>query len=643
MLTKEIEQQIKLTLIKNFINENNRVPNSGELNELIINYNKNHSLVDGINQYNDVLRINEESSYSKYNLLFDDISSNINLLSSYLEKLKSKIQNRMYSNLDYLSNLESDYSSLNNKLSQILLSTGLSTNLISLIYEDFSNLKYLYENTNVNIQQNNIYSDYSSLETLEIDYNIEYYLSNSSFLYTKEAGTISSLKELDSKYWSIEVFSEDKKPVTLILKLSFNDIESFNHLNLGLDSHTGTSIVLSSSNDDTNYNIINSLNINSNIVNIPFNGEAKYLLLAITKTLPSKYDGKNYLFDFKFDYISFSNSEFSSESEVIMGPYTLVDIFNDPINFSYLKFESCTTINDNSAIQFYLSYDLDSWIPINNNDGSSILYVNSASIVDEYVQINDDYQDTNSDADNIDSVLLTDSQIVLNQKLPISLLDKINLYNIDLRRGLPSDLTVFDTDSGWFYNPSKQTYNTTILVNNASNVILDLGYTSAYIDGVYQTGKVFLSNGFHSFETNQANWIEIEDSISSESLLKAQDPLYPYNHKYLIEGYNYISSFVGQKNYSSIGEYFSHKVKYVSDSEMSTSNDLDIFTFKIKDDYIYIVLNTNKDYSDWQNELFKINIYLNNNITYNIYIKCKFISYDNVSSSNLHNFTIKVI
>lgn len=639
MLKEKASKLVKYELIKQFINENNRVPNSGELNELLIAYNKNTVSSDGLSFFNSKIRVNEESSAELYNSLMNDISGNTKLLNSYLDKVLSKIQNRMYSNLCFLSNLESDYSKLNNQLSQILLTSGTDTNLVSLIYEDFSNLEKVYSQTNVSLQQNNVFSDYESLVTSDVEYKLDYYSPVSDILYSKEEGTLDKLKELDGSFWGVKLYTETNKAITLILTISLNEIQSLGYLNLALDSWNGTTITTEVSLNNEDFTILNSISVNSNIVNIPINTEVKYIVLAITKNNSSSFDGKNYCYDFRFDYLSFSDISFATDSEIIMGPYEVTDIFGTPQNFSYIKFDTCTTLNDNSTIQFYISYDAENWVPVNNIEGSNLLFANSVSSIDEFEQINTSIDLSKVDSENIDQLNIKGNQTLLNIKLPISFIDQIDLNAALFKRGtVPEGST---SGTGWIYIPETESYLTTFY--NESDIVFDLGFTTAIIDNVKQTGKVSLTSGYHTFQTSQMNWIEITSDLTSETSIKAQDPLYPYNHKYLIEGYKYPTSFVGEKIYNSIGEYFSCKLKYVSESEFSQRDDLDIFTLKIKDNYIYFIINSEKELSDWLNESFSLTLYLNADTVNNIYVKVNFISYDNVTTSNLHNFTIKVI
>ena len=61
-----------------------------------------------------------------------------------------------------------------------------------------------------------------------------------------------------------------------------------------------------------------------------------------------------------------------------------------------------------------------------------------------------------------------------------------------------------------------------------------------------------LEKGFHTIKTSSANYLKVSSYLGSLEELEEEDKLYPYNHKYLFEGYSYPQSFQGEKNYFGI-------------------------------------------------------------------------------------------
>ena len=92
--------------------------------------------------------------------------------------------------------------------------------------------------------------------------------------------------------------------------------------------------------------------------------------------------------------------------------------------------------------------------------------------------------------------------------------------------------------NGWGFE--EPYYKTTIYTDNPDGIDVDFGGKPAIIDGVPLSGKNNIPVGAHTAEIHKDNWKEITVAgTHSLAVLKAADTLYPYNHRYLIEGYSY--------------------------------------------------------------------------------------------------------
>lgn len=87
-------------------------------------------------------------------------------------------------------------------------------------------------------------------------------------------------------------------------------------------------------------------------------------------------------------------------------------------------------------------------------------------------------------------------------------------------------------DRGWAFDGTY--YTSFFYVSQDSGLTIDFGDESLEIDNLRTTGQVTLSKGFHKIKTHKNNWREI--SPADISTTDNPDLLYPYNHKYLIEG-----------------------------------------------------------------------------------------------------------
>ena len=87
-------------------------------------------------------------------------------------------------------------------------------------------------------------------------------------------------------------------------------------------------------------------------------------------------------------------------------------------------------------------------------------------------------------------------------------------------------------DSGWHFDGTY--YSCMFFVNEESGKVIDFGQKTVIIDNVSTIGQVTLSKGVHKIKTHKDNWRSIEPL--EITTLDNIDILYPYNHKYLIEG-----------------------------------------------------------------------------------------------------------
>jgi hypothetical protein len=97
---------------------------------------------------------------------------------------------------------------------------------------------------------------------------------------------------------------------------------------------------------------------------------------------------------------------------------------------------------------------------------------------------------------------------------------------------------VRDVAHGWgFHDPW---YTCVVYVQNPAGVTIDFGSKAIVLDGEPKTGRLTIGFGRHAIRAHKDNWKEFSASgISTLAALKSADSLYPYNHRYLIEGFPY--------------------------------------------------------------------------------------------------------
>lgn len=156
-----------------------------------------------------------------------------------------------------------------------------------------------------------------------------------------------------------------------------------------------------------------------------------------------------------------------------------------------------------------------------------------------------------------------------------NIFDSSDIYNVV--RGIPA---------GWGKADDK--YYCSLYVSTSDGIRFNFGSTTCIIDGVERTGEVVLPQGLHSFQTAVTNWYNFYTESytvpTTDAALGAVDPLYPYNHKVIIEGFSYIDDFVGERKYGAgadiVAQYYCKRTSaYDLENNTSATEMLKWFAF----------------------------------------------------------------
>jgi hypothetical protein len=196
--------------------------------------------------------------------------------------------------------------------------------------------------------------------------------------------------------------------------------------------------------------------------------------------------------------------------------------------------------------------------------------------------------------------------------------DNTSGLDVFLSGGKYYSKTVRGTPRGW--GSDGLVYTCYFEILNPEGKVFNFGSTTCSIDGQLVTGSVSIPAGVHKFLTESKYWFDIAPSypliLSKESQLKLADPLYPYNHKLIIEGYKYSSSFEGERVYSgsdNSAEFYATRTS-MFDIENNTK-DYSYFAVKGVGNYEYesttfatiaVAVEFDASNSDYTNELFLV-------------------------------------
>jgi hypothetical protein len=318
------------------------------------------------------------------------------------------------------------------------------------------------------------------------------------------------------------------------------------------------------------------------------------------------------------------------------------DKSGEPILFSKISLDICEETPENTSIKYYISGSKDNsiwtdWLPISPKSSKDINYPKVINFSGA------DWKDNNSEetpkiyeSDEIPQKSITtefdesyigykfknDTFGMVNTAIKTSLEEDITRIgnSIVLWRNIrdkdstdyPDIQTVRNVQRGWGLSGSN--YSCYFEIINSNGIIIDFGNRPCELDGQLVSGIVNINSGIHKFSTSADYWQDISTSIvdlsliSTEETLSSIDPLYPYNHKYLIEGFPYPIGFKGDKKYKGTdisAEFYCKKI-----SLFNLENNIDdLGKFAVKSigpsdsPTIGIVLRFDPTNSDFSNEL----------------------------------------
>ncbi len=150
---------------------------------------------------------------------------------------------------------------------------------------------------------------------------------------------------------------------------------------------------------------------------------------------------------------------------------------------------------------------------------------------------------------------------------------------------------VRDIQRGWGF--TEPYYTTTIQILNPNGITMDVGnevivideneYTNK-IDKSVLSGKTETTDGIHTIKVHKNNWGHVTPGLESLSALKEADILYPFNHKLLIEGYDY------GEDYPSIEEDIYQGVDLFAEFLMRSTSIMDLIKNIPEDNYQFYAL-----------------------------------------------------
>lgn len=441
---------------------------------------------------------------------------------------------------------------------------------------------------------------------------------------------------------------------------------------------------------------------------------AKWVKFILIKRGPdlSSSDATLFSYQFGFKEISFYAEAFDDNTtqQLISNPLSIIDIDGSPLEYEKVILETCERIEANTSIRYYITTSNDSdvvvnsstiWTPIAPTNRLTSPYSKILTVGDiedgiigdnEFVTITSGVNEgfwliSEDGAGDIQTTLHASSSNrytyknsndrLLNHQIKdqeytgsggtaIQINERtLTIFRNVGEQGLnPTSDTIRNIQRGWrFEDPY---YICVVEIDNPEGISIDVGdfpmivdntsYTNK-IDNTVLTGKAGDNTGIHKIKVHKSRWKYVTPNLNTLAELKSADPLYPYNHKLLVEGYVYGSSYpiTSEKKY--------HGVDLFAETLMKKVSPFDIYNNVKEDNYdVYaldkdapgthtdgnskptkvILLKIDEDDANFQNETFMIKFTRINQLKKYLRLRADFATTDTKVTPALHAYKIKL-
>jgi len=662
---------LKRRVIEDFVKENQRSPSFEQLNELMRLKNIAYPSVNTrgfTSQDTEVPYFQIESSASIENVNrkahFDDINTINEKIIAITELMEDSFRgfkstcnraNKMLSGIDA-------------RLNNLLLLSGRTDVFVYGIEETFDTADFIdFENSTTTHEPGFVTlgrDGYTNLDTADMSFDISSF-SDKGILFSRSTSSLRAIAEADGDIW--EHFIYTASPTAKVNMTIDVDFKNSNGIYLGdlrlncnpTNANSKTYMTVFYSVDGQTYHTVNppAIEVTSgpNQCSVGIDGVKKIRILLRKKAADDIENGRG-IYIFSIDSMEFFTDEYirSPHSTLYAGPYFITDERDQPINFTMatLAEGSCCVLPDKTSVNYWLSKDKINWIPISfNGKSSEIITFNTTNPYGTYEYIEESLPGASLITSNDVLPDLVDitygDEAFCNLYITSEWADKFILQTAAVKRNLPQKgRKLYGVSSGWFMSPDKSSYKCAFYIESLEGMYMDFGVSSAIIDGSQVTGTVHLKQGYHTFETSSTNWYELDEELLTSIELEAADPAYPFNHKYMIEGYPYDSEYSGEKVYTGVDDYFGSLLEYVSPERFNDDimkGNLDIYTIENYDGNLYFKVKIDSSDSSYSNEFVEPEYMIRTEDTNTLYIKALLISRDQSVSPRIEKINIRVI
>jgi len=667
MISKAYQKRLKTREVKRFIEDNDRRPTNSELKDLLSTVHQQYSNVDqiGISSYDLVKpkyhRVSSaEVENTNRQALFDDVltmSERADNLTQLLEdsfrgfqataKRTKRFMNQIESRLDNLLLLNQDVDDF---------IYGIEETFDTQEYIDFRNTTASVENGYCTLQRKN----YTLIDSSKLKFSVNA-LSDKGFLSAQSINSLDYLKEEDGSFWEYIVYTSYRQGrVTVLLDIEIDEATYVGELRFtgsfaGVNQRT-TMTCMYSLDGQTFDTLRAEVPVSSGAETSILLGiqNIKKIRLAFSKETADRvtHTANQYTWVYSLDNVKLYGDQFTdtATSVLIAGPYEVIDEEGNDVNFTKATLTACVLADDRSSVNFFLSKDGTNWKPISYHEQSLSIISFANGRKDGSV----DYIDpTESQYALIDESISNEFEIdfkydaVLNSHIAEAYIQDVPLTSIKVKRNISTGTeTVYAAPTGWIFNQGTNEYQTTIYIDAPEGRRIDFGPKGLYVNGTLLSGVVHLKQGYTALRISTTSWQEVPTGLTTLEAFKAADPLYPYNHKYLVEGYNYVYDFSEERVYPGVDEYFGRLLKYIPPEQFNssaTNTDQSVYTLENIAGIVYFKVKVDKTDSSWKSELFDLDWLVQRGENNLLYVKAELETSSADSTPMLGHFKVRVV
>ena len=511
-----------------------------------------------------------------------------------------------------------------------------------------------------------------------------------------------------NNYWQHRVYTNKPGPVTAEIKIDLLNTKLISRIDVDLhmaNQNSSVQITPFYSLDNYSWKQLPITNPTRSIIDkITFQFSsisAKWIKFILTKTGYDQVSNEMYTYEFGADEISFYNEGFESDTEVVFisTPLFVTNPDGNLQEFSRVVLEVCEHVPSDTSINYFIavsnssSMDADGFVeidPINRDEAifPTILDFGDLDAVEindigisydidgatnfvnpdqNYTMITAISGTTATEAAGVASALryafFNSRDRILDYQIASDI--EIAAGTLELWRNVSTqndETKVRDYVNGWGFN--EPFYYTTVYVSNPDGYNIDFGDKFVVLDGEKKSGKIVFTYGNHTLLIHKDNWVALDSSVSIIDLasLKSADSLYPYNHRYLVEGYSYAAdwSTSEEKIYTGfdiVAEYLMSEIsvfdminntidtnysKFARDKDaLDTGRTLDSFITDTNPSTVFLV-KSNENNSDFLNEKFTLKFKIPNSLFTYLRFKAVLKTEDSNITPILDSYRIKL-